>query len=171
MPYTVSQVRGSNPDVLNTAATDAETSARRVDAQVTQGREQMAALADDWTGSASDAAQKEYRERIDDQIAYAAALREVKTTLAEHGPALVDLRSQLDTAVNNAEDWWDVADDGSVTPGFWLTRYANLSDVTALTVEAQRLEVQMGIKLLLARFEAQDLAAGNAIRKIGWALT
>lgn len=171
MPYTVSQVRGSNPDVLKTASADAENSARRVDAQIDQGRAQLGKLAESWTGTAADAAQKEYGERLADQTDFSAKLREVKDTLSTWGSKLVDKRSELDAAVNDAEVWWNVADDGSVTPGVWLSWWAELSTVNALIVEGNRLEVENNIKLVLAQFEADDVAAGRAIRKIGWALT
>jgi uncharacterized protein YukE len=62
--YTVSRIRNSQPDVLSTAASDAETSAQRVNAQIIQGREQMKTLREDWIGTASDAAVKQYGELI-----------------------------------------------------------------------------------------------------------
>ncbi|MGV0805942.1 hypothetical protein [Mycolicibacterium setense] len=52
----MSKIRNSKPDVLSTAATDAETSAQRVNSQIAQGREQMSTLREDWIGTASDAA-------------------------------------------------------------------------------------------------------------------
>jgi WXG100 family type VII secretion target len=169
--YTVSTVRNSKPDVLNTAATDAEASAQRVDAQIAQGRRQMDALRDDWTGTASDAAGKQYGELITYQSAYSDQLRALNEVLTKRGPSLVDLRSKLDTAVSDAEEWWDVADDGSVTPGFWLSQYVKWNRVDALRIEAKRLEIENNIKLLLAQFEAEDVAAGHEIRQIGRELT
>lgn len=38
-------------------------------------------------------------------------------------------------------------------------------------IEAMRIAVENHIKLLLAQFEAEDVAAGYAIRQIGRALT
>lgn len=167
MAYTVSKVRNSKPDLLNAAAGDAEQSALRVDAQITQGREQMDTLREDWIGTASDAAGKQYGELIGYQQTYRDQLRALKKVLAERGPKLVELRSQLDTAVNDAEGRWDVADDGSVSPGFWLAWYVFTNPAEALRIEAMRIEIECNIKLLLAQFEAEDLATGNAIRQIG----
>ncbi len=170
MAYTVSMVRNSNPAVLVTASGDAGTSAARVDAQISQGRRQIEKLAGNWTGDASDAAQKQHRELREDQAALSAALRRVRETLSDWGPQLAAKRSALDTAVDDAEDWWNVADSGSVSPGAWLSWFASLSATNAVLVEAQRLERENTIKLLLATFEADDVAAGRALRTIGWDL-
>jgi WXG100 family type VII secretion target len=169
--YTVSKVRNSKPDVLNTAATDAETSAQRVDAQIAQGRRHMDELREGWTGTASDAAGKQYGELITKQRAYSEQLRALKTVLDARAPNLVDFRSKLDTAVNDAEHQWDVADDGSVSPGFWLKWYLATNPTQIFTFEARRIEIENHIKLLLAQFEAEDLAAGHEIRQIGRELT
>lgn len=167
MAYTVSKVRKSKPDVLNTAATDAETSTQRVDAQIAQGREQMNWLREEWVGTSSDAAAKQYGELIGYQQTYRDQLQAVKAVLAERGPKLVDFRSQLDAAVNDAEGKWDVADDGSVSPGFWLKWYVRTNPWQWFKIEAMRIEIENNIKLLLAQFEAEDVAAGYAIRQIG----
>lgn len=171
MSYTVSKVRNSTPDVLLTASADATTSAQRLDDQIAAGERQFSDLTEDWLGKASEAAAKQYGELAVDQREYSASLRAASTALKTHGDKLVEYRSALDTAVNNAEDWWNVADDGSVTPGFWLSWYMDVNDVDAIRLEAQRLEIENNIKLLLAQFEAQDLAAGYDIRQLGRALT
>ena len=64
----------------------------------------------------------------------------------------------------------DVADDGGVTPGFWLRWYARVSPVQALQIAAKRIEVENAIKLLLAKFEAADRDTGHQLRKVGWEL-
>lgn len=165
--YTVSKVRNSKPDVLNTAAVNADESRRRVDAQITQGHDQMNTLRKDWIGTASDAAGKQYCELIGYQKTYREQLEAVQKALAERGPKLVELRSQLDAAVNDAEDRWDVADDGSVSLGFWLKWYVRTNPWQWFKIEATRIEIESNIKLLLAKFEAEDLAAGDEIRRIG----
>ncbi|NOQ61658.1 WXG100 family type VII secretion target [Mycolicibacterium fortuitum] len=81
MAYTVSRIRNSQPDVLSTAASDAETSAQRVNAQIIQGREQMNTLREDWIGTASDAAVKQYGELIGYQQAYRETLATLRATL------------------------------------------------------------------------------------------
>ncbi|WKG02290.1 WXG100 family type VII secretion target [Mycolicibacterium sp. HK-90] len=171
MAYTVSKVRNSKPDVLNTAASDAATSAQRVEAQITQGRDQMNTLCEDWIGTASEAAGKQYGELIGYQQTYSNQLRAVKDALTKHGPKLIDYRTKVDTAVNDAEDRWDVADDGSVSMGFWLEWYVFKNPSQFFKIEAKRIEIENNIKLLLAQFEAEDVAAGYAIRQIGRKLT
>lgn len=169
--YTVSKIRNSKPDVLSAAASDAETSAQRVNAQITQGREQMNTLREDWIGTASDAAGKQYGELIGYQQTYSATLTKLQTALNKHGPKLVDYRTKIDTAVNDAEGWWDVADDGSVSVGAVLAWYLIKNPSQFFKIEAKRIEIENNIKLLLAQFEAEDVAAGYAIRQIGRALT
>ena len=171
MPYTVSKVRNSKPGVLSTAAADAEASAQRVDAQITQGRDRMIRLREDWIGTASDAADKQYGELIAHQEAYRRQLGELKKVLDSRGPRLVDLRSRVDTAVDDAEEQWDVADDGSVSPGFWLKWYLAINPAEVFKIEARRIDVENSIKLLLAQFEAEDVAAGHEIRQVGRELT
>lgn len=169
--YTVSKVRNSKPDVLATAASDAEKSAQRVDAQITQGRDQMTILHKDWVGTASDAAAKQYGELIGYQQTYSRQLRAVKAILAKHGPKLVEYRSQLDAAVNDAEGKWDVADNGSVSPGRMLLWYLMWNPTQIFKIESMRIGVENNIKLLLAQFEAEDVAASYAIRQAGRELT
>ncbi|MGA5542531.1 WXG100 family type VII secretion target [Mycobacterium sp. NPDC051198] len=171
MAYTVSRIRDSKPDVLSTAASDAETSAQRVNTQIVQGREQMNTLREDWIGTASDAAGKQYGELIGYQQAYRETLATLQETLNKHGPKLVDYKAKVDAAVNEAEGRWDVADDGSVSLGRMLRLYVFMNPTQWFKIEAMRIEVENHIKLLLAQFEAEDVAAGYAIRQIGRALT
>lgn len=171
MAYTVSKFRNSKPDVLSTAATDAETSAQRVNSQIAQGREQMSTLREDWIGTASDAAGKQYGELIGYQQAYSQTFATLKAALSKHGPKLVGYKAKLDTAVNEAEGRWDVADDGSVSLGRMLKLYLYMNPTQWFKIEAMRIEVENHIKLLLAKFEAEDIAAAYAIRQIGRDLT
>lgn len=171
MAYTVSKVRNSNPGVLATAATDAETSAQRVDVQIAQGRQAMATLREDWIGTASDAADKQYGELAVRQEAYRDQLRAVKTVLDARGPTLVGHRSDLETAVDDAEGRFDVADDGAVSLGWALRWFVIKNPTQAFKIEAMRIALESQIKLLLAKFEAEDLAAGYEIRQAGRGLT
>lgn len=70
MPYTVSQVLGADPDSLLAASAEAKNSADRVDAQIVKARSQFFDLRADWTGAASNAAQKQGREMLEDQAEY-----------------------------------------------------------------------------------------------------
>jgi uncharacterized protein YukE len=166
--YTISQIRGSKPESLVTASTDADDSAKRVDAQIAQSRRQFGELATAWTGKAAQAAQDQNADLARHQEAYRDRLLDVKDVLALRGPRLVDLRSNLDSAVDDAEDWWIVGDDGSVVPGVMLTWFAKLSDETALIVRARQLDVESKLKLLIAQFEAEDKATAYELRSIGW---
>lgn len=170
MPYTVSQVVNSDPESLLTASLNARAAAARVDTQIHRARTQFAHLADDWSGTAAGAAQKQGRESLDEQAAYRDHLYAVAEPLATGGAQLTELRTNLKKAVDAAQAQWDVADDGGVTPGFWLRWYARVSPVQALQVAAKRIEVENAIKLLLAKFEAADRDTGHRIRKIGWEL-
>ena len=170
MPYTVSQVLNSDPESLLTASLGARAAAQRVDAQIDRARTQFVHLAEDWTGTAADAAQKQGRESLDEQTAYRNHLDAVAQPLAAGGAQLIELRANLKKTVDAAESQWDVADDGGVTPGFWLRWYSRVSPVQALQIAAKRIEVENAIKLLLAKFEAADRDTGYQLRKVGWEL-
>ncbi|OMC13164.1 hypothetical protein [Mycolicibacterium fortuitum] len=151
MPYTVSQVVGSNPESLLTASLNARAAAQRVNAQIEKAKGEFAQLNSDWTGTAADAA--------------------LAKPLATGGKDLTEIRGSLKAAVDSAEDLWDVADNGAVTPGFWLRRLAAMSKVTAMVIESKRITVECDIKLKLAQFEAADRNTAYKIRKVGWDLT
>lgn len=167
MTYTVSKVRNSRPDLLLMAAVEAELSAQRIDARIVDGRAQTGWLHEDWVGTASDAAAKQYGELISCQQTYVAKMRAAKAALDTHGPKLVKFRADLDAAVNAAEDRWNVADDGSVSLSRMLIWYLIRNPTQVFKTEAMRIEIESNIKLLLAQFEAEDLAAGHAIRQVG----
>lgn len=168
MAYTVSQIVGSDPESLLGTAGQMTNAAATVDAQIAREQSQFDTLGSDWTGTAADAAQKQGREMRTDQSAYAQRLRDAAKPLSTGGRKLADIRSQLQKAVDAAEYQWDVADDGSVRPGFWLDWYASISPVQAVQVEAKRIEAENAIKLLLAQFEAADLDTAYQLRKVGW---
>ncbi|MGV0810465.1 WXG100 family type VII secretion target [Mycolicibacterium boenickei] len=167
----MSQVVGSNPESLLTASLNARAAAQRVNSQIDKARGQFAQLKDDWTGNAADAAQKQGREMFEDQAGYRDKLYEVAAPLAAGGTELTELRSDLKSAVDSAEDLWDVSDDGSVKAGFWLSRLASMSKVTAMVIESKRITVECHIKLKLAQFEAADRDTAYKVRKVGWGLT
>lgn len=168
MPYTVSQVLGSNPESLLGASAEANLSADRVDAQIIKAQTQFSELGDDWSGTAADAAQKQGREMLEDQAEYRDKLRDVATPLSNGGMKLTEIRSQLQKAVDAAEQWWDVADGGTVTPGWALRVFASQNAVNAIIVESRRIPIECDIKLLLAQFEAADRDTAYKLRKIGW---
>lgn len=98
MPYTVSQVVGSNPESLLTASLNARAAAQRVNAQIEKAKGEFAQLNSDWTGTAADAAQKQGREMFEDQTAYRDKLYEVAKPLATGGKDLTEIRGSLETA-------------------------------------------------------------------------
>lgn len=151
MPYTVSQAVGSNPESLLTASLNARAAAQRVNAQIDKAKGEFAQLNSDWTGTAADAAQKQGREMFEDQTAYRDKLYEVAKPLATGGKDLTEIRGSLKTAVDSAEDLWDVAD--------------------TMTIESKRITVECDIKLKLAQFEAADRNTAYKVRKVGWDLT
>jgi uncharacterized protein YukE len=166
--YSVSQVLDSNPGALDAAASAAEAGAGRIDAQMTSGRSHLGTLGQVWHGTASTAAQKEGADLLRTQEAYRKQLADLKPVLSEGAKTLADLRSQLQSAVDAAEAWWNVNDDGTVTPGILLAAFAALSKQNAIVVEAKQIEVEQNLKLILAKFEAADKNTAAAVRKIGW---
>lgn len=168
MPYSVSQVLDSNPGALDAAASEAEAGAGRIDAQMTSVRSHLSTLRGVWGGTASEAAQKEGTDMLRTQEAYRKQLADLKPVLSEGAKTLTDYRSQLQSAVDDAEVWWNVADDGTVTPGVVLAAFAALTAQNSIIVEAKQIEVESNIKLILAKFEAADKNTAAAVRKIGW---
>lgn len=168
MPYSVSQVLDSNPGALDAAAREAEAGAGRIDAQMTSVRSHLGTLREVWGGTASEAAQKEGTDMLRTQEAYRKQLADLKPVLSEGAKTLGDYRSALESAVDAAEVWWNVADDGSVTPGFVLATFAALTKANSIVVQAKQIEVESNIKLILAEFEAADKNTAAAVRKIGW---
>jgi WXG100 family type VII secretion target len=166
--YSVSQVLDSNPGALDAAAREAQAGAGRIDAQMTSVRSHLATLSGVWGGTASEAAQKEGKDLLRTQEAYRTQLSKLQPVLSEGASTLGGLRSQLQSAVDAAEDWWNVNDDGTVRPGILLATWAALSKGNAIVVQAKQIEVEQNLKLILAKFEAADKNTAAAVRKIGW---
>jgi hypothetical protein len=167
--YTVSKVLNSNPDSLSTAADEAGAGATRVGENMATQRKYLENLAEDWSGgTAAEAAQKQGTDMLTDQAAYKTKLEKLKAALSSGAQKLRDRRSELKTAVDDAEVWWNVADDGSVKPGWALAAWAELSQVNWFEVENKRIANEQKIKLILAQFEAQDEATAYEVRKLGW---
>jgi hypothetical protein len=169
LPYTVSKVLDSNPDALSTAADEAGACAKRVGENMATERKHLENLAEDWTGgTAAESAQKQGTDMLTDQAAYQKKLLGLKTALTSGAQKLRDSRSELQTAVDDAEVWWNVADNGSVTPGWALATWAALSKVNWFEVENKRIAIEQRITLILAQFEAADEAIAYEVRKLGW---
>lgn len=168
MSYAVSTVLNSNPETLSTAAKEAGDGALRVGENMTTQRKLLDEMRNDWSGTASEAAQKQGADMLTDQGAYQKKLEDVQKALSGGAGKLRDLRSDLQRAVDDAEVWWNVADDGSVTPGFVLSAWAAMSKVNWFEVENRRIAVEQTIKLILAKFEAADEHTANEVRKVGW---
>ena len=166
--YTVSKVVNSNPDALSTAANEAQAGADRVDQNITTARKHLTELSEDWTGTASESAQKQGTDMLTDQTAYKQKLIDLVKPLTDGAQKLSAKRSELKSAVDDAETWWDVHDDGTVSPGFSLRVFANISVSNYLIVESHRIQVEQKIKLILAQFEAQDVSTAAEVQKIQW---
>jgi hypothetical protein len=166
--YTVSKVLNSNPDSLSTAAAEAGAGATRVGEDMATQRKHLQTLDTDWVGTAADAAQKQGTDMLTDQAAYKTKLEDLKTELSKGADSLTGIRSDLRRAVDDAEVWWDVDDDGSVQPGWALSAYAALSTANWFDVETRRVAVEQAIKLILAQFEAADDHTASEVRKLGW---
>ena len=171
MAYTVSQVVLSDPESLLAASLQMRAAAQRINSQIEKAKGQFQQLDNDWQGTASDAAQKQGRELLEDQANYRDKLYEVATPLASGGKDLTEMRTSLKAAVDAAENLWDVADDGSVTPGIWLSLFASVSLPNFMVVESKRIPIECDIKLKLAQFEATDRDTAYKVRKVGWDLT
>lgn len=127
MTLTVSQVLGTQPQSLLTAADDVASAANRLDAQISSQRSHLSQLAGAWTGGASTAAQKQGADMLVGQEGYRDKLRTMQQVMSSGGQQLTGIKSALESMVNGgASQFWQVADNGSVTPGPLLQRYANL---------------------------------------------
>src|ERR1700712_3116115 len=132
------------------AAGQARDGATRVGENMATQRKHLENLRNDWSGgTAAEAAQKQGTDMLTDQAAHQKKLEDVKKALSDGAEKLKDLRSDLQKAVDDAEVWWNVADDGSVTPGFVLSTWAGMSKVNWFEVENRRIAVEQVIKLIL----------------------
>ncbi|CQD22750.1 hypothetical protein A5731_08055 [Mycolicibacterium conceptionense] len=167
MPLTVSQVLESRPESLTAAAADVKAAGAEIDVQVASERAQMDALASKWSGTASDGAQVNATEMIGDQQIYRAKLQKLSDKMRESGDMLTGIRKELADLVNSGEaQYFNIADNGSVTAGWRLLWWAALSHRNALEVKIRQLKLQTKIQTALDKFDAADKATAAALRKI-----
>jgi WXG100 family type VII secretion target len=167
MPLTVSEVLGARPEGLLRAATELQSAASQVDSQLAAERGRLANLAADWTGPSSDAAQDHAEELLGDQVGYRNKLTAMQKELATAGDDLGHYRSALSSLVNSPEaQYFDIADDGTVSLGLRLQFMAAMSPALAMKFGLRRLALQTAIQTALAHFQSSDTAAAAALRKI-----
>lgn len=166
MALTVSQVLGTQPQSLLNAAEEVARSASRLDAQISSQRSHLSRLAGSWTGRASTAAQKQGADMLVGQGAYRDKLRNMQQVMSSGGQQLTGIKAALESMVNGgASQFWKVADNGSVTPGPLLQQYANLFPVLGMEIKLKALEIESGVKKMLAEFEQADKSTADALRK------
>jgi uncharacterized protein YukE len=160
-------VLGSAPESLITAAGELRAAASELDMQIASGRFHLATLEAQWTGTAAERAQTNADEMIGDQVSYRAKLKSLETELHESGSTLTDVRRKLSDLVNSGEaSFFNIADNGSVTPGLRLLWWASLWPTNAMEVKIGQLKLQTKIQTALDEFDAADQAAAAALRKI-----
>ncbi|WP_167857810.1 WXG100 family type VII secretion target [Mycobacterium sp. DL99] len=168
MPLTVSQVLGSRPEALVSAAGEVKAAGSEIDLQLAGERSQMDALASKWTGTASDGARVNADEMFGDQQLYRTKLQKLSDKMAASGETLTGIRKELSDLVNSGEaQYFNIADNGSVTAGWRLLWWAALSPRNALEVKIRQLKLQTRIQTALDKFDAADKATAAALRKIG----
>ncbi|MEV3901120.1 hypothetical protein AB0K11_02260 [Mycobacterium sp. NPDC050551] len=161
----IAAVLGSKPEALITAAGQIVESVSNVDVQIAGGRTQFADLDSKWTGTAAEAAQVSGEEMIGDQVIYRDKLSALEKQLNHYGASLRDIRKELSDLVSSGEaGYFDISDDGTVTPGWRLLAWGALSARNAMEVNIRRLQLQTKIQTALDKFDAADKAAAGAIR-------
>jgi uncharacterized protein YukE len=167
VPVTVSQVLGSRPETLVTAAGQLGDGAGDVDDRMATERSRFGELTATWVGTASDAASDHASEMIDDQRRYRDKLAALQRQLAAAGDELGHLRSALSDLTSSIEaKLFHIADDGTTTPGPILKTLARTSPVLAMDIRLRGLALQTAIQTLLDRFDAADQAAAYRLRQI-----
>jgi uncharacterized protein YukE len=148
------------------AANQLATSVSNIDTQIATGRRQFDVLDDKWTGTAAEAAQTSGEEMIGDQVIYRDKLSALEEKLTHFGTELTDIRKELDGLVHSGEaSFFNIGDNGTVTPGWRLLAWAALSPRNAMEVNIRRLQLQTKIQTALDKFDAADKAAAGAIRQ------
>jgi hypothetical protein len=166
MTLTVSQVLGTRPQSLLTAAEEVASSANRLDAQISSQRTQLSRLAGSWTGGASTAAQQQGADMLVGQEGYRDKLRAMQQVMSSGGRQLTGIRSALESMLTGgAGQFWKVADNGSVSPGPLLQQYASLFPVLGMQIKLKALEMESAVKKMLAEFEQADKDTADAMRK------
>lgn len=166
MTLTVSEVLASQPGVLLNAAADVGTVANQLDGAIATQRSRLSQLSDSWTGGASAAAQKQGADMLVGQEAYRDKLRAMQQVMSSGGEQLTTIRTALQSLVGgDAAKMWNVADNGSVTPGPVLQQFGSIFPVLGMQVKLKALEVESAVKKMLGEFERTDKEAADALRK------
>lgn len=164
MTVTVSQVLGARPAALLEAAATLRRSADATGESIAQQRAHLAALAERWSGSASDAAQERGAAVLATQGRHRATLVAMHQILARGGARLDEVRSQLAALVTGElAQFWKIGDDGSVSPGPMLREYGSVSPVAELQVRVMALSLEREIRQLLAEFEHADVQTADQL--------
>ncbi|MBS9532786.1 WXG100 family type VII secretion target [Mycobacterium sp. M1] len=163
---TVPQVLDANADALTTGAGELSASITALDSQIADQRAKLSQLQAAWEGRASSAAQDHLSERISGQEQHRDRLRSLQQAMASGGQEMAGIRAQLREAVDSAQaSGWEVADDGSVSPGSVLNQLAETSSVMSMELALMGMQFTSQIKTKLAEFTWADLRAGAEIRK------
>ncbi|WP_237158540.1 WXG100 family type VII secretion target [Mycolicibacterium fortuitum] len=115
---TISQVLGSHPEQLVSAAGDVASAAGDIDNQIARERLQLTRLASDWRGTASDTAQGHANEMFGDQELYRDRLKLLHTAMSSGGAELGSIRTRVSDLVSSPEaDLFDISDEGPGVAG------------------------------------------------------
>lgn len=163
----MSQVLASKPESLSEAAGRLGAGVSDVDRRVAVEKSRLGELASTWTGTASDAALDHADDILGDQRQYRDTLTALQNELASAGDELRHLRSEIVDLVSSIEaKLFDVADDGTTSPGPLLRTLARLSPVLAMDVRLRGLALQTAIQTGLDMFDAADQAAAYRLRQV-----
>lgn len=165
MTLTVSRVLTARPEALIDAAGQVALSAAAAGADIAGERANLVTLAGNWGGSAAATAQLHGAELLAGQERYRAKLLAMQQVLAGGGATLSEIRGQLAALVTgDLATFWNIGDDGSVSPGLLLQEYAALSPVTELQVQIMGYGLEREIRQLLAEFELADIRTAENLR-------
>ncbi|MEX3644393.1 hypothetical protein [Mycolicibacterium porcinum] len=171
MAVTISQVLGSHPEQLVSAAGDVAAAAGDLDNQIARERLQLTRLTSDWHGTASDTAQGHANEMFGDQEIYRDRLKLLHIAMSSGGQELGGIRSRVSELVSSPEaDLFDISDDGNVALGWRLKFLAATNPALALKWGMRRLALQTSIQTALAEFDAADKSTANKMDRINQGL-
>lgn len=167
MAVTISQVLGSHPEQLVSAAGDVASAAGDIDNQIARERLQLTRLASDWRGTASDTAQGHANEMFGDQELYRDRLKLLHTVMSSGGAELGSIRTRVSDLVSSPEaDLFDISDEGRVSLGWRLKALVAVYPVLALKWGMRRLALQTSIQTALAEFDAADKSTAGKMDRI-----
>ncbi|NKZ11080.1 hypothetical protein HGA11_08825 [Mycolicibacterium septicum DSM 44393] len=167
MAVTISQVLGSNPEQLVSAAGDVAAAAGDIDDQIARERMQLTRLASDWRGTSSDTAQGHANEMFGDQEVYRDRLKLLHTAMSAGGAELGGIRGRLNALVSSsAAGLFDISDEGRVSLGWRLKFLVSTNPVLAVMWGMRRMALQSAIQAALAEFDAADKSTANKMDRI-----